>query len=132
MGTRKQAAASSPGTLSLRPQWLNWSTAIGHALAVLRGSSGTVIYGKRDQCRTALRGAEREPYVKDGINDYIVHGAKDAVNPEQDGTKVAAHYQMKLGPGETAVVRLRLADADFAAAALSGLSIDLCAAARRS
>ena len=26
----------------------------------------------------------RSPYVKDGINEYIVHGRKDAVNPEQD------------------------------------------------
>jgi hypothetical protein len=55
----------------------------------------------------------RTPYVKDGINDYIVRGAKGTVNPEKEGTKVAAHYQLKLGPGETAVVRLRLADADF-------------------
>src|SRR4029077_120497 len=28
----------------------------------------------------------RSPYVKDGINDYIVHGATEAVNPEQAGT----------------------------------------------
>ena len=45
--------------------------------------------------------ASRTTYVKDGINDYIVRGAKDAVNPEREGTKVAAHYQLKLGPGET-------------------------------
>ena len=25
------------------------------------------------------------PYVKDGINDYVVHGQQDAVNPEQTG-----------------------------------------------
>ena len=35
----------------------------------------------------------RSPYVKDGINNYIVHGQKDAVNPEQKGTKAAAHYR---------------------------------------
>ena len=27
----------------------------------------------------------RSPYVKDGINNYVVHGQKDAVNPEQKG-----------------------------------------------
>ena len=32
----------------------------------------------------------RSPYVKDGINNYVVHGQKDAVNPEERGTKVAA------------------------------------------
>jgi len=27
------------------------------------------------------------PYVKDGINNYVVHGAQDAVNPQRSGTK---------------------------------------------
>jgi hypothetical protein len=53
------------------------------------------------------------PHVKDSINDYIVHDAKDAVNPEHTGTKAAAHYQLTVGAGETAVVRLRLSDSDF-------------------
>lgn len=47
------------------------------------------------------------PYVKDGINDYLVHGVKEAVNPDQVGTKVAAHYPLTLGPGETVTLRLR-------------------------
>jgi hypothetical protein len=52
--------------------------------------------------------ANRTPYVKDGINNYIVHGRKDAVNPGQQGTKVAAHYRVTVRPGECQVVRLRL------------------------
>ena len=52
-------------------------------------------------------------FVKDGINDYIVHGVKEAVNPEHVGTKAAAHYKLSLGSGETVVIRLRLADWDF-------------------
>ena len=31
------------------------------------------------------------PYVKDGINNYVVAGRQDAVNPNQTGTKAAAH-----------------------------------------
>ncbi|MDV2502869.1 MAG: glucosidase [bacterium] len=50
------------------------------------------------------------PYVKDGINDYLVHGVKEAVNPDQVGTKVAAHYPLTLGPGETVTLRLRFTD----------------------
>ena len=34
------------------------------------------------------------PYVKDGINDFIVYGNQNAVNPEKQGTKAAAHYQV--------------------------------------
>ena len=52
--------------------------------------------------------ANRSPYVKDGINNYVVHGQKDAVNPESSGTKASAHYQLTVGPGATQVIRLRL------------------------
>ena len=49
-----------------------------------------------------------DPYVKDGINDFIVQGNRNAVNPEKQGTKVAAHYQLPIDAGQTAVIRLRL------------------------
>jgi len=52
--------------------------------------------------------ANRSPYVKDGINNFIVHGQKDKVNPENVGTKASSHYQVTVGPGATQVVRLRL------------------------
>ncbi|PZV11159.1 MAG: glucosidase [Pseudanabaena sp.] len=52
--------------------------------------------------------ANASPYVKDGINNYIVHGNHDAVNPAQMGTKASPHYQLMVGAGETQVVRLRL------------------------
>src|SRR5262249_14556164 len=37
-------------------------------------------------------GPNRSRYVKDGINDFIVYGRQDAVNPGKKGTKAAAHY----------------------------------------
>jgi Glycosyl hydrolase family 63 C-terminal domain len=48
------------------------------------------------------------PYVKDAINEYVVHGRLAAVNPENRGTKSVAHYQVTVGPGQTATTRLRL------------------------
>jgi Glycosyl hydrolase family 63 C-terminal domain len=53
----------------------------------------------------------RTPYVKDGIANYIVHGRRDAVNPERKGTKVAAHYPVTVAAGGSLVLRLRLSDA---------------------
>lgn len=53
----------------------------------------------------------RSPYVKDGINNCVVHAQADAVNPEKKGTKVAAHYRLTVPPGQCQVVRLRLGDA---------------------
>ncbi|HEU4369529.1 MAG TPA: glucosidase [Methylomirabilota bacterium] len=51
------------------------------------------------------------PYVKDGINDCLVEGRKEAVNPDGAGTKAAAHYRLVVPAGGTATVRLRLTDA---------------------
>jgi hypothetical protein len=48
------------------------------------------------------------PYAKDGINDFVVAGRKDAVNPQQTGTKAAAHYVVDVPPDQTAIIRLRL------------------------
>jgi hypothetical protein len=50
------------------------------------------------------------PYVKDGINDCVVSGDRDAVNPTQRGTKAAARYALHLAPGQSQVVRLRFTD----------------------
>jgi len=50
------------------------------------------------------------PWVKDGIDNYVVHGKKDAVNPARSGTKAAAQYRLNVGPGQTATIRLRLSD----------------------
>jgi len=48
------------------------------------------------------------PYVKDGINDCVVQSDQAAVNPGKQGTKVAAHYRVKIDAGQTKVIRLRL------------------------
>jgi len=48
------------------------------------------------------------PYVKDGFHEAVVRGNKAATNPERQGTKSTAHYTLKLNPGETQFIRLRL------------------------
>jgi len=48
------------------------------------------------------------PYVKDGINDWLVQGNQGAVNPGKRGTKVAADYRAMIDAGQTKVIRLRL------------------------
>jgi hypothetical protein len=60
----------------------------------------------------------RSPFVKDGINDRVVHGARERVNTERAGTKAAAWYRLTLGPGESRAVKLRLSGAPPAADAL--------------
>ena len=63
-----------------------------------------------------FKSPNRTPFVKDGFNEYLVHGNVDAVNPDQVGTKAAAHYRLMIGAGESREVRLRLTDAPPGAA----------------
>lgn len=46
-------------------------------------------------------------YYKDGINDFIVHGA-ETVNPKKVGTKAAANYDITVPAKQSVTLRLRL------------------------
>ncbi|MFG6686508.1 glucosidase [Mariniflexile sp. HNIBRBA6329] len=46
-------------------------------------------------------------YVKDGINDHVLHG-KATVNPEKTGSKFAVWHQFKLKAGEEKSIKIRL------------------------
>ena len=59
--------------------------------------------------------SNESPCVKDGINDYVVHGRQEAVKPGKQGTKVAAHYRVPVGAGQTLTVRLRLSNTTMTA-----------------
>ena len=50
------------------------------------------------------------PYMKDGINDYVVAGRTETVNPARTGTKASAVYTLTVSAGESRTVRLRLSD----------------------
>jgi hypothetical protein len=49
-----------------------------------------------------------QPYVKDGINDFVVHGRVEGVNPARSGTKASAHAHATIKAAASAVWRLRL------------------------
>jgi hypothetical protein len=70
-----------------------------------------VLFTDNDTNLQRLYGAVNPtPFVKDGINDYVVHGRREAVNPAQVGTKAAAYYRLTLDAGQDATVHLRLCD----------------------
>lgn len=50
------------------------------------------------------------PYPKDGINDFVVSGAR-TVNPAGEGTKAAFQQVLTVPAGESRVIRLRLSEA---------------------
>ncbi len=70
-------------------------------------------------------------FVKDGINDYLIHKALNSVNPDASGTKAAVHYSAVLQPGATFTARLRFSNlAPMSSEALDG-KFDQLVAQRR-
>jgi hypothetical protein len=51
------------------------------------------------------------------IARYVMAGARHAINPQQYGTKAAARYRLSIPPGQSAALKLRLADRAFTRAA---------------
>jgi len=47
-------------------------------------------------------------FCKDGINDFVVNGGGDAVNPERRGTKASMVYDLSIDGKEMTEIRLRL------------------------
>ena len=60
-----------------------------------------------------LFGVAGPAYPKDAINDFIVHGRTDAVNPQGVGTKAAARYRLTIPAGSASTIRLRLSDSEM-------------------
>ena len=59
-------------------------------------------------------GVNASPFVKDGIDDFVVSGVQDAVNPAETGTKCAVRYSTTIKPGGSVELQLRLTDAPIA------------------
>lgn len=74
------------------------------------GQAEVLFTENETNCERIFGAPNLSPYVKDGINNYVVCGDKDAVNPEQVGTKVAINYVFTLAPGEAKTIQLRLCD----------------------
>ena len=87
-----------------------WHRDLGERYLYAEGASALLFTENETNAQRLFGVPNPSPYVKDGIDNYIVHENKDAINPENKGTKVSAHYPLMLGPGESRTVRLRLSD----------------------
>ncbi|HET9034721.1 MAG TPA: glucosidase, partial [Myxococcaceae bacterium] len=73
----------------------------------------------------------RSPWPKDGIHQAVVEGRREAVNPDQSGTKVAAHYRLELPPGGSTTLRVRMAAVEYGTPKDFGPSVDALFAERQ-
>ena len=74
-------------------------------------SARPMLFTENESNARALWGMENNPpFVKDAFHRRIIHNEIDAVNPAETGTKACAWYQLDVGPGETEIIRMRLAE----------------------
>jgi hypothetical protein len=57
-----------------------------------------------------FHGKNESPFVKDGINEFVVNGQQEAVNPANHGTKAAFQYVLTVAPRDSTTVYLRLSN----------------------
>ena len=73
------------------------------------GAAHEPLFTENETNAERLFGApNRTPYVKDAFHEYVVDGRAAAVNPSQEGTKTAAHYELRIPPGGKEILRLSL------------------------
>ncbi len=71
--------------------------------------SAQLLFCENDTNNERLFGSPNaSPYVKDAIDEFVVHGVSDAVSPQRTGTKVAAQHVLEVPAGESASIRVRL------------------------
>jgi hypothetical protein len=100
-----QQIESSPGTSSLMAS----HSKLGDFVFSCDGNVPLLFTENETNHEKLFHGTPNESeHVKDGINDYVVLGKQNAVNPENKGTKASAHFNGKVGAGQSVVLRLRL------------------------
>jgi len=73
-----------------------------------------ILFTENETNRTRLYGEPANgAYFKDAINDYVVKGQHNAVNPEHTGTKSAILHKLVIPPGKSSVIRQRLCGAGY-------------------
>ena len=81
---------------------------LGEYWLACRGTPGLLFTENETNAQRLWGIPNRTPFVKDGIQEAVVHGRADVVNPEAAGTKAAAHYTVRIAPGASETVELRL------------------------
>ena len=77
--------------------------------------AGDMLFTENESNLERLWGVPNQtPFVKDSINDRIVHDKIESTNPRRVGTKAAAHYKFTILPNESRTIHLRLTRADDA------------------
>src|SRR5262249_36332765 len=83
---------------------------LGARYLVAEGAGEALFTENETNTEALVHTPNAAPYVKDGINNYIVFGEQSTVNAQMKGTKASVHYTLMVEAGKSKTIRLRLTD----------------------
>jgi hypothetical protein len=86
---------------------------LGKRYLYCEGSPNLLFTENETNVERLYNAKNKSPYVKDGINNFVVERKHDAVNPNQTGTKAAAHYILNIAGNSSETIYLRLSDKEI-------------------
>jgi hypothetical protein len=101
--TLQKLASASAGGVVLADE-----PTLGKRYLYCEGEAPLLFTENETNAQRVFREKNKAPYVKDGINEYVVSGRRNVVNPEGTGTKVSAHYRLTIPAGQSKSISLRL------------------------
>jgi hypothetical protein len=83
---------------------------LGERFLYCEGAVDLLFTENETNTQRAFGQPNQQPYCKDGIIHAVVHGNKNAINPELRGTKASAHYRLAVDAKSSQTIRMRLTD----------------------
>ncbi|HXW81235.1 MAG TPA: hypothetical protein VEJ84_17165, partial [Acidimicrobiales bacterium] len=93
---------------------------LGNRWFYSEGPVPVLVTGNETNNRRVFDTPDEEPYLKDGIDRYVVHGETGRVDPSGVGTKAAFYHKIVVPPGASAALRFRLSNSDLVNAGSGG------------
>ena len=115
------AGAGDPPVLRNMPQLAGSAVVaadhaeLGRRWCYAEGAPAVLVTGNETNDERIFGVPNGTPYVKDGIDRYVVHGETAAVDPSGVGTKVGFDYTLHIAAGGSETVRLRLSPTEATA-----------------
>jgi hypothetical protein len=81
---------------------------LGHRVLFCEGAPELLFTENESNASRLWQQPNASPYVKDAFHEFLIASKRDAVNPDQVGTKAAAYYNLEVPAGGSQIVRLRL------------------------
>ena len=100
-------AVADPDTIAIRAD----HATLGTRWLVADGAPEPVFTENETNAARLFGMPNQTPWVKDGIERWLLHGEKQAINAARRGTKAALHYRVVVPAGGERTIALRLRDA---------------------